>query len=257
MTTQLSRQFDHGRVLPAMDHGLATQLAAVEYERVIATLELLGPEHWSRPTDCTAWDVRAMVGHIVGMARMASSTREIIRQNGLGLWRARRLGVESVDGLTGLQVDEHAGLTTAELVEQMRQVAPTAARGRARMPGWARRHVLLPADTDGVPERWTVGFLVDTILTRDPFMHRLDIARATGVLVPATADHEGAIVDDVVREWAARHGQPFSLELSGPAGGHWEEGPGGEVISMDAADFCRVLSGRGSGVGLLGCQVPF
>ena len=30
-------------------------------------------------------------------------------------------------------------------------------------------------------ERWTFGFLFDIILTRDPFMHRLDISRATGV----------------------------------------------------------------------------
>ena len=37
-------------------------------------------------------------------------------------------------------------------------------------------------------------------------MHRIDICRATGLALDATADHEGHIVEDVVREWADRHG---------------------------------------------------
>ena len=63
-------------------------------------------------------------------------------------------------------------------------------------------------------------------------MHRLDISRATGIPVQATTAHEGAIVDDIVREWAARHGRPYTLSLSGPAGGTW--GGEGEHITMDA-----------------------
>ena len=34
-----------------------------------------------------------------------------------------------------------------------------------------------------------------------------------------TAEHEGAIVADVVDEWARRHGASYDLELTGPAGG--------------------------------------
>ena len=104
-------------------------------------------------------------------------------------------------------------------------------------------------------ERWTLGFLFDVILTRDPFMHRLDICRATGIPVQATPAHEGVIVDDIVREWAARHGRPYTLTLSGPAGGSW--GGDGEYITMDAFDFCRTVSGRGRATGLLSQQVPF
>jgi len=74
-------------------------------------------------------------------------------------------------------------------------------------------------------------------------MHRIDIAQATGVQMPATSNHEGVIVDDVVREWAARHGQPYILELTGPAGGRWSDGVG-EEITMDAFEFCRSISGR-------------
>ncbi|MDV8001414.1 hypothetical protein [Rhodococcus sp. IEGM 1408] len=112
-------------------------------------------------------------------------------------------------------------------------------------------------------EYWTLGYLFDVILTRDPFMHRIDIASATGVPMTATAAHEGVIVDDVVAEWAGRHGQAYELELTGPAGGHWQRGGAGagttdrEYLTMEAFEFCRALSGRAPTAGLLRTQVPF
>jgi hypothetical protein len=72
-----------------------------------------------------------------------------------------------------------------------------------------------------------------------------------------TADHDGALVADVVTEWAGRHGQPCSVRLTGPAGGTWTFGAGGSEVEMDAVDFCRTLSGRGSASGLLETAVPF
>jgi hypothetical protein len=114
-----------------------------------------------------------------------------------------------------------------------------------------------PQNVEGEEELWTIGFLLDTILTRDPFMHRIDICRATGVPLDLTADHEGHIVEDVVREWAARHGAPYRLELTGPAGGRWEKEGSGELITMDALEFCRAVAGRSPHAGLLSVQVPF
>ena len=35
-------------------------------------------------------------------------------------------------------------------------------------------------EMNGVTEPWTLGYLIDVILTRDPWMHRMDIAAATG-----------------------------------------------------------------------------
>jgi hypothetical protein len=45
--------------------------------------------------------------------------------------------------------------------------------------------------------------------------------------------------------------------LTGPAGGSWSAGAGGESITADAIDFCRGLSGRGPSDGLTGVFVPF
>jgi hypothetical protein len=88
-------------------------------------------------------------------------------------------------------------------------------------------------------------------------MHRADIARATGAAHVLTAEHDGVLVADVVAEWAARHGQPCTLHLTGPAGGTWASGEGGPLIETDAVEFCRLLCGRGHADGLLAVQVPF
>ncbi len=106
-------------------------------------------------------------------------------------------------------------------------------------------------------ETWTLGYLIDTILTRDPWMHRIDISRAVGDAVTLTAEHDGVLVGDVVTEWAARHRTPCRVVLSGPAGGSWTFGAGGPTLELDAIEFCRVLSRRAPATGLLACEVPF
>jgi hypothetical protein len=88
-------------------------------------------------------------------------------------------------------------------------------------------------------------------------MHRVDLADATGRALDLTPEHDGQIVADVVQEWAERHGRPYSLTLTGPAGGSWTHGHGGPTFDMDAIEFCRVASGRGTAEGLLETQVPF
>jgi hypothetical protein len=73
-----------------------------------------------------------------------------------------------------------------------------------------------------------------------------------------TAEHDGRIVADVVAEWARRHGEPFTLELTGPAGNLFTAGGGSsDPTAMDAVEFCWVLAGRGEATGLLRTIVPF
>jgi hypothetical protein len=102
-----------------------------------------------------------------------------------------------------------------------------------------------------------LGYLMGCIYTRDTWMHRIDLARATGRPPALTPEHDGRIVADVVAEWARAHGRPYTLTLTGPAGGTFTRGTGGESIDMDAVEFCRVLSGRAQGSGLLAHAVPF
>ncbi len=240
-----------------LDHQTAMRLAATEYDRVWTLLGLLTPEQWAAPTECPGWDVRAMAGHMLGMAQMVATIPEMVRQQLASAKRQQREGGLTIDALTAWQVEKNAGLTTGELVDAMRRTGARAARSRRRVPALVRGRVIPDEqDVSGHKEWWTFGYLLDVILTRDPFMHRIDITQATGLEMELTAPHDGVIVDDVVREWAARHAEPYSLELSGPAGGRWSRGEG-TSIRMEAAEFCRTVSGRVEAEGLLSVQVPF
>jgi uncharacterized protein (TIGR03083 family) len=243
-------------VRPMVDRAAAMRLAATEYRRITDELRELSARDWAAATCCPGWDVRLMTCHVLGMAEFAASPAEQARQ----ALRARRAeGAQFVDRLTAVQVAKHAHRPTTELVARMAAAGPRAVRGRRGTPALLRRVSLTQsADPAGTsPERWTYGYLTDVIGTRDTWMHRSDIAEATGRPMVLTADHDGLIVADVVREWAARHGQPCSLTLTGPAGGSWAWGQDGPGYQLDAVQFCRILSRRGQGEGLLATAVPF
>jgi uncharacterized protein (TIGR03083 family) len=241
-----------------LDRRTAMRLAADEYTRVADALAGLRAEDWDKPTDCPAWDVRQLACHVVGMAEMAAGVREGVRQRRLAGADAAAQRIPFIDALTALQVRERDDWTPAQVVDGARSVGPRAARGRRMTPFFMRRRAVpVPQRVNGRDETWTLGFMVDTILTRDPWMHRMDLAQAAGQPPELTHEHDGAIVSDVVEEWAQRHGLPYRLTLTGPAGGTWSQGSGGPAIEMDAVEFCRIVSGRGSGEGLLATQVPF
>ncbi|MDF2969365.1 MAG: hypothetical protein K0Q93_3143 [Nocardioidaceae bacterium] len=225
---------------PRMARDVAARLAPVEYDRLLQDLRHVDAEDWRRPTDCPAWTVRDMAGHVVGMARMAATLRESLRQDRI----ARKAGGSYIDALTALQVREQADLDTASLLDRFADVGPRAAKARARTPRLLRRMPMgVPQVVGDHLERWSNAYLLDVILTRDTWMHRMDIARATGHAPQLTADHDGRIVADVVDEWAERHRRPYRLELTGPAGGVFAR-DNAPALVIDAVDFCRVLSGR-------------
>jgi uncharacterized protein (TIGR03083 family) len=231
-------------------------LATTEYERVADQLRSLTPDDWSKPTDCSLWDVRATAGHSLGMMGDFTSFRKLMRRMRAATKAAKAAGGPFIDSMTAMQVDDHAGLSTTELIARVDELGPRAARWRAKAPALFRR-MPIKEEVGGKAETWRMGYLLDVILTRDPWMHRVDIARATDRPMVLTAEHDGRIVADVVAEWARRHGQPFSLTLTGPAGGEFVAGDGGDPITIDAVEFCRILSGRTQGAGLLSQAVPF
>jgi uncharacterized protein (TIGR03083 family) len=241
---------------PGMERDTAMRLARAEYDRFAAQARQLAPSDWSRPTVCAGWDVHAMACHVLGMAELAASPIEAARQ----MRSAKRAGGLLVDGLTDLQYRKHLHRTPEDLATMLTAIGPRAARGRRRTPSLMRRRSMgeQPVDETGLlTETWTLGYLLDVILTRDTWMHRSDIAVATGRDMELSPIHDGVLVADVASEWATRHGQPCMLTLTGPAGGSWTYGGGGEVVELDAVEFCRVLSGRGKGDGLLATRVPF
>jgi uncharacterized protein (TIGR03083 family) len=233
---------------------MITDLAAAETLRFADALAALDEDDWARKTDCTLWTVRDLAGHVLGMTRTFSALPQFVSHMTAG---ARAAGDRpQIDGITEVQVERNATLSTAEVVHQLRELAPRNARWRGRRRAMRAIPLKQPM-RDGSVEKWKLSFLLDTVLTRDTWMHRVDLAEATGRPMELTADHDGRIVADAVHEWADRHGKPYMLTLTGPAGGSFSSGTDGEAIELDAVQFCRILSGRAEGDGLLNQEVPF
>lgn len=247
--------------VPAIDHDEAMALAATEYDRFAALVDTLSGDEWAAPTDCTEWTVRDIVLHVLGAAEGSASSAENEHQQRAAREWAEANGRSFVDGLCAVQIADRAGVATADLPARVHRVFPAALNGRTNLPAAVRESVTIDVEIPGISETWKLGHLTDLILTRDVWMHRVDISRATGHDVELTADHDGRLIADVVAEWARRHGRPFTLELGGPAGGTFVQGApsdrGGEDHAVDAVEFCRIVSGRVPGAGLLTQEVAF
>ena len=242
-----------------LTHEEAMRLQAHELDRTVALLRSLHSADWNAQTDCPAWDVSAMYKHVLGECEAGASMRENIHQLRRARSYRKQHGGPLEAALSSLQVSERADLAPAQIVERLAAIAPKTVRGRTRTPALVRNHAKMAVDGP-VFETWTLGYLIDTIYTRDLWMHRVDVAYALKRPVELRPDHDGRIVADVAAEWGHRHGKPFVLDLTGPAGGtyaHDQDLPEPEHISMDAVEFCRTLAGRQRATGLLATVVPF
>jgi uncharacterized protein (TIGR03083 family) len=211
-------------------------------------LRNLGDEDWSRDTDCTEWDVRTLVSHLVAQCEDGISLPTLLRREFTGRRRHRR--VSGVDAHMAVQIADHAGDAGPELVQRFAADWPRAVRARRRRPTALRR---IPIDL-GIPglRRTPFSYLLDVIYNRDLWMHRIDLTRATGQPF-RIGTHDRHIVAqgirDLARQWS---GPPAALDLTGAAGGAWTIGSGqpAAVVRVDAVDYLRALAGRDDAVAL-------
>jgi uncharacterized protein (TIGR03083 family) len=232
----------------------AKVLAEEEFERTARTVASLTPDEWAMPTDCTGWDVRTLVLHVLGSGDAQASFREFVHQLRHGLPLNKEIDSHHwVDGLNELEIRERRHLSNEEVVTQLQAVGPKAVKGRWGTPPPAR---YLPVPF-GPPIGWApLKYLLDVGFTRDVWTHRIDVHQAIDRPMELTADHDGRLVADIVAEWAGIHGQPFELVLDGPAGGKFTQGVAGERVEIDALDFIRTVSGRLPGTGVLSHPLP-
>jgi uncharacterized protein (TIGR03083 family) len=224
------------------------RLARAAYAALLADLAVLSGDDWRRPTDCDGWTVRDMVAHLVGAAQGHASTPLFLRQYTWGMRHRAEFAGSSLDAMNQRQIDDQRGVSDDELVRLLQETAPRAVAGRARRARvLGRVPVTLEAAGswyDGMPTRTTMSELCAVVLTRDVWAHRLDLARAVGTSPSLDPDVDGRLVADLVADWAARHGRPFRLVLTGDAGGEFAAGAGGDALTVDAVDFVRVMAGR-------------
>jgi len=232
----------------------ARALAEEEFTRFAALTASLSENDWTRPTDCTGWDVRKMALHVLGAADAQASVKEFVHQFRRGIPVNKEIDSHHwVDGINELQIRERSQLTNEQVVAQLEAVGPKAVKGRWGTP-LPLRYLPIPI---GPPVGWKpLKYLLEVGFTRDVWAHRIDICVAVDREMELTADHDGRLVGDIVAEWASIHGLPFELVLEGPAGGTYSQGVGGERVELDTLEFVRVLSGRLPGAGVLNNPLP-
>lgn len=240
--------------IPRIGESEGAGLLRAQYERFADVLDALAPDEWSLPTDCPGWSVHDVAAHVLGGMAGRASLRELLRQVRAGrrVARAERLR-DPLDAMNAYQVAAFADLTGPEIAARIRDLTPRALGTPGPMP-LTLRTVVRPRLA--VAGRVSFGWILDVVYTRDAFLHRVDVCRATG-REPLVDDTEGRIVADVVREWVGRHGEAVTLRLRGGAGGTYQAGSRGPVLELDAVEFARLVSGRGAPVGLLATSVQY
>lgn len=224
-------------------------LAREEWKRLLAFLETLGADDWGKATMCTAWTVRDMVAHQAGAFAAYASFGEFRRQY-LNLPPKGRL---PEDVINEIQIADRQHKTNAELIAEIRDKGPRTIKNRQRMPFFLRA-ISIPRP-DGT--KLNLGYMLDVIYARDTWMHRLDLARATNREMQLTREHDGRIVELVMRDvnalLAPKLGNgALDIELTGIAGGAWRLGDSHAslgmtptaTLRMDALEFNIYASGR-------------
>ena len=219
----------------------AAELTAQQDRALIDMLRTLGPESWDATTDCAPWTVRDIVAHILGWAEALTSFREAGHQLVAARRRVKEFG-NPVDSQNQVQVDERADLSPDELLDRLEETLPRFSRF---CRGAGRIGRVVPLYDGTILGLTNVNYLLNTIFTRDHFMHRVDISRATGAEL-VVGGSEARLIEDVVCDWGRRRNVSALVDLTGPAGGAYLVGSPPEAsIEGDAIVFARVLAGRG------------
>lgn len=222
------------------------RLALEELDAFLAVVDALQPGELDLPTHCSLWSVRDIVSHQAAHVQMGSGVRGMLAQLDPRLtmpYVRRRMSM--LVAINQAQVDRRRERPFSEVVAELRDGMPRSIRGRSR-PSLVARLLRVPAP----PAMMTVEELHRVIFTRDMWCHRLDLCDATGREFVTTADHDGPLVEQLVRDMAAQvvkraNGLHLALEVRGPGGGAWSMGSGATIeLAMDIPTLLRRSSER-------------
>jgi uncharacterized protein (TIGR03083 family) len=228
--------------IPITSHADGPGLLGAGMTAMSEQLDGLDASDWSKETDCTEWDVRAMVAHLVATAqeqvRPSLTVTRMLR--GRRHYRQRA----ALDARNQIQIDDLAAYDGPTLRARYRELTPKAVAGVRRNPA-PLRALNVPSGLPGVP-KLQLGYLFDVICLRDIWMHGVDIAWATGrprVVGPADVPAIEQVVRDLGREWS---GPAVRLTVHGALDASWILGQGDITaeLAADAVELCRSLAGR-------------
>lgn len=228
--------------VPRAGRAVTYEVTRVEVDACLALLRSLGGGEWHRPTACERWDVHAVLAHLVGNAEGILRPWVMLRRMRDGQSRYPDLGV--LDAANELAVDAWRELRGPVLVAEFARLWPKAATRLRRIPAPLRK-VRVDPGIAGV-DRLSLGYLADAVYPRDLWMHRADIARATGRSFTVDG-HDRRIVARALRDLATTwEGPTIDLGLTGVVAGTWRLGTDEPAarVRADALDVMRALAGR-------------
>lgn len=253
----MTDQVQFGTAVPALTHSEAVHMAAEETCRFIDLIETLDDDDWGRPTACALWTVKDIVAHQAAHIVSFTSLKSFAGQLDPRLLRPyMRQGMSLLDAWNQSQVDLRCDTAPADLIAEIRVAKDRSLAARARIPAWVRGPAL---PMPGVDQPRSLGYLFDLVYTRDMWMHRLDICRATGREMALDANYDRRTVALIVRDLALKAlrglgGRSAILDLTGSAGGAYRIGADIEPsahVQLDALTFCILTSGRTSAADVL------
>lgn len=230
----------HALTIPRPDREEVARGGLAELTALDDLLGSLDDGDWRQPTAC-GWTVHEVVAHLLG--QHLETARPWTIGGRIRAARRRFPGLSALDAHNALQVATFSPLSDVELRTRLARVGPRAVRMRRRSPGFIRRQPserYFPGEPLVEPE---LAYVMDVLSNRDTWMHRLEIARATGR--PFRGGDDGVVaqvVRDLAQEWT---GPPLVLELTEPDG-QWRLGDGEPVarVRTSAIDYLWHLSGR-------------
>src|ERR1700694_781242 len=109
----------------------ARVLAEEEFRRFADLMASLSADEWTRPTECTGWDVRKLALHVLGSGDAQASFPQFLPQLRRGVPLNKRIDSHHwVDGMNELQIRKRSHLSNEEVVAQLADVGPRAVKGR-------------------------------------------------------------------------------------------------------------------------------
>ena len=231
--------------IPTASRREVADFCSAELRATVAVLRQLNDEQWRRPTDCTGWTVRDLGAHLLGQYQAQASPSVMIRR-----LRAARRNYPDIPRLAGQnqqQIDDLRDLSTHELIAAIEQTGPRAIRAVEQTPALIRHlgtRRIFPEEQLVDPR---VGYIMDVLTCRDPWMHRVDLCSATGSEMTLDS-HDRLIIEQVLgelgRQWT---GGPLLLHITGPVGGLWLLGRPHAArtdVLADPVELMRLFAGR-------------
>ena len=194
-------QITTARSVPRPKAAEAAAAARAELASFLELISELEPADLDQPTHCSLWSVRDIVAHQASHAQSGSGIKGFVAQLDPRLTRPyRSTGMSMLDALNQAQVDRRKDQPFDRVVAELKQRTDASINARVRLHPLTRV-LRVPVDPVGL---MPLSTLLTEIFPRDMWIHRLDIADATGRPFGLDADHNEAMVAGIVRD-AAKH----------------------------------------------------